>query len=87
MPRSGGPLTLALAADDEEGELGPTSSFTADARKLADEWFDIMFTGFPTQCGDKEMCAEFENLYDWDANMDTATQNEVSSTGLWRGQI
>ena len=79
VPRAAGPLELTIAAEDEGGKLGPTSLFTADAEELASEWFDIMFAGFPTQCGTEQMCDKFEKLYSWDTNMDVATQNEVSS--------
>ncbi|GJN90841.1 hypothetical protein Rhopal_003855-T1 [Rhodotorula paludigena] len=78
LPFESGKVVLPMAYTDSTDPLsyGPVTSETLRKQALAQEWFDFRFLGKPQQCGDPEVCAEFEKDFLWDEWMTPDEQNE-----------
>lgn len=67
---------MAYSDSTDPLSYGPVTSETLRKQALAQEWFDFRFLGKPQQCGDPEVCAEFEKDFLWDEWMTPDEQNE-----------
>merc|ERR1711939_1096234 len=92
LHKQDGRVTVPLAPEDSDGELGPIESWNLDAKTYAAKYFDFKFIGEPAQCGDVEGCREFANEFEWAPHMDLQTQNmykyviDVDGNG-WSGRF
>ncbi|BGP55808.1 hypothetical protein JCM8202_005626 [Rhodotorula sphaerocarpa] len=76
LPFTTGTVELPFAPDDEPHVPGPVSTFSTRAQALAKHWFDFKFLGEAKQCGNPEMCSDFEKDFLWDDWMDPVKQAE-----------
>lgn len=76
VPFTTGTVELPFAPDDEPHVPGPVSTFSTRAQALAKHWFDFKFLGEAKQCGNPEMCSDFEKDFLWDDWMDPVKQAE-----------
>ncbi|GAA5901069.1 uncharacterized protein JCM6883_004741 [Sporobolomyces salmoneus] len=74
------PSDSSISSNEELDSIGPLSTFTANTKSLAQQYFDFAFVGNGvTQCDqDPKLCKEFSKQFKWDSEgwMEPELQNE-----------